>query len=410
LSTTSLRIVVLSPLFPNAADPGAGLFIRERMFRVARSVPLVVVSPQPWFPLQRLIRLFRPRYRLAPGRYEAQEGIEVHFPRFLAFPGVLRWLDGWSMAVCSLPLMLRLRRRFDFTLMDAHFAYPAGYAATCLGRWLGVPVTITLRGTEPGHLGRFGLAPRVRKALACATRIVAVSDSLRDVAIAAGAETSRVVVVGNGVDLDRFRPLSRAQARAELGLGADTKVIVTVGGLVERKGFHRVIDALPALLRRYPDLAYLVVGGPGVEGDYSGVLHDQVNRLGLEGHVRFLGPLSHDALQVRLCAADVFVLASSNEGWANVLLEAMACGLPVVATDVGGNAQVVSGPQLGRIVPFGDAPALEAAIADALSQPWEREAIRAYAERHGWDRRVEELLRELHVAAGVAGRAREALA
>jgi glycosyltransferase involved in cell wall biosynthesis len=126
----------------------------------------------------------------------------------------------------------------------------------------------------------------------------------------------------------------------------------------------------------------------------SRALHAQVAALGLEDHVRFLGPMAPDRLPVALSSADLFVLATSYEGWANVFLEAMACGLPVVATRVGGNAGVVSSPALGRLVPFGDASALGAAIAEALRTRWDRAAILAHARANSWDARIPLVLEE----------------
>jgi glycosyltransferase involved in cell wall biosynthesis len=385
---------VLSSLFPSAAQPTAGLFIRERMFRVARRVPLVVVSPQPWFPFQGIIRLVRPRYRPATASDEVQEHIEVYFPRFIAFPGILRALDGFSMALCCLPTFRRLHRTFRFTLIDAHFAYPSGYAASLLGRWFGVPVTITLRGTEPSHLRRRAIRGSVVRALQRASRVFAVSDSLRQIAVGLGVPAAKTRVVGNGVDLTKFRPIPRQIARSQLGIPGDATVLVSVGGLVERKGFHRVIDTMPDLLERFPKLRYLIVGGPGPEGDISAELHAQIKRLGLERSVILLGTIAPERLNVPLSAADAFVLATRNEGWANVFLEAMACGLPVVTTNVGGNAEIVRDPSLGIVVPFGDPAQLRDAIGRALSSPWDRDAIIAYARANEWEQRIDVLVAE----------------
>lgn len=385
-------LVVFSALFPSAVRPGAGLFIRERMFRVARHRSLVVVSPQPWFPGQALVRLFRPGYRpMAPYR-EMQQGVAVYHPRFLAIPGLLRRLDGASMALFSYPLLRRLKAD-GARLIDAHFAYPDGEAASRLGRWLRLPVTITLRGTEVPHSRDPALRVRMMQALKSAARVFAVSDSLRRLALQLGVAPDRSEVVGNGVDVELFQPVDRAEARRRLGLPDDAKVLISVGGLVERKGMHRVVDCLPALLAAHPGLHYLIVGSGGPEGDMRPELEARVARLGLGGRVHFLGALPPAELKWPLSAADVFALATRNEGWANVFLEAMACGLPVVATDVGGNAEVVCRPELGSIVPFGDAAALERALAAALDRQWDRAAIRAYACDNQWDRRVAQLLR-----------------
>ena len=386
------RLVVYANLFPHGGQPSAGLFIRERMFRVARELPVVVVSPVPWFPLQGLIRYWRPHFRRPAPRHEVQEGIEIYCPRFFSVPGLFKRLDGLFMALGSLPLMRRLHRRVGVDLIDAHFAYPDGYAASLLGRWLGVPFTITLRGTEIPMAKDAAKRRLMMRAIAGAAQVFSVSDSLKKHVVKLGANPEKIVVVGNGVDADKFSPMDKSAARASLGLSADAKVLISVGGLVERKGFHRVIECLPDLRKRFPELIYLVVGGPSREGDWSERLRAMTSELGLDECVRFLGVLPADELKLPLSAADVFVLATRNEGWANVILESMACGLPVVTTDVGGNREVVSSDALGRIVPFGDRQRLLSALAQALETHWDRGAIIKYARRNGWDKRVAILL------------------
>jgi glycosyltransferase involved in cell wall biosynthesis len=393
-ATGRIELVVFSALFPSAVRPGAGPFIRERMFRVARHRPLAVVSPQPWFPGQSLIRLLCPGYRPQAPALEIQQGIRVYHPRYLSVPGLLRRFDGWSMALASFGLMRKLKRQ-GARLIDAHFTYPDGEAATRLGRWLQLPVTITLRGTEVPHSRNPVLRPRLARTLQAAARVLAVSDSLRRLAVELGAAAEKTEVVGNGVDTARFHPVDRAAARARFGLPDSAKVLISVGGLVERKGMHRVIDCLPALIGPHPDLHYLIVGGASPEGDNRTELTAQVARLGLAGRVHFLGALPPDELKWPLSAADVFVLATRNEGWANVFLEAMACGLPVVTTDVGGNAEVVCRAELGSIVPFGDGTALQQALDHALDKDWDRGAILQYAQANQWDTRVAQLCHAL---------------
>lgn len=382
------KLLVLSSLFPHAGGPNAGVFIRERMFRVAKNLPVSVVSPRPWFPGQGLLRLVHPHYRPETGRQEVQDGIVVSFPRFLAIPGIFRQLDGLFMALGSYRLLRRLRREGKFNVLDAHFAYPDGYAATLLGKWLKVPVTITLRGTEVPHSNNPKLRPLLLRALQGATQLFSVSESLRQHAIALGVEPSRIRVVGNGVDTGKFYPVEKTEARRRLGIPDEAKVLVSIGALVKRKGFHRVIKVLPELLESEPGLHYLVVGGASPEGDSRTELEQQVRELHLEKQVHFLGAMSSEELKWPLSASDVFVLATSNEGWANVFLEAMACGLPVITTDVGGNSEVVSLPELGSIVPFGDQTALREALRNALKVVWDSALIRAYADENTWDTRV----------------------
>jgi glycosyltransferase involved in cell wall biosynthesis len=169
-------------------------------------------------------------------------------------------------------------------------------------------------------------------------------------------------------------------------------VLVSVGALVERKGQHRTLEVLPGLLKEFPDLKLLLVGSGGQEGDMEPRLREMVAENGLEDAVVFMGQRKHDALKAILSAADVFVLPTRFEGWANVFFEAMACGLPVVTTRVCGNPEVVKEGQTGLLVEFGEPEALQSALAQALSTEWDREAIAAYAASRPWDTVAEEVV------------------
>lgn len=389
--TTHPHVVVLSSLFPSQIQPGAGLFIRERMFRVGKHLSLSVVSPTPWFPLQSLIQILKPYFRPGGPKHEQQSGIDVWFPRFLSVPGLLKRWDGMMMAIGALPRMRHLKQCGKLDIIDAHFAYPDGYAAYLLSRWLDVPYTLTLRGTESRHLQTPSLRAKTQQAIKCANQVFSVSDSLKKLAVDHGADASKIEVVGNGVDIKRFSRLERQAARAAIGIPSAVPVVISVGGLVPRKGFHRVIELLPQLRVHFPELLYLIIGGPSPEGNNRKQLEQQIEALGLHDCVKFMGAVKPDDLPLLLSAADVFVLATSNEGWANVFLEAMACGLPVVTTDVGGNREVVSNETLGIITPFGDQNALAEAIQQALNTGWDRDHIRQYALENSWDERVERL-------------------
>ncbi len=386
------NLIVFSSLFPSESRPGAGLFIRERMFRVGKQMPIVVVSPVPWFPLQNIIRWWKPNFRPQAPRFEIQNGVKVYFPRFFSVPGLFKELDGLFMALGSWLLLRKVRKQYRFDLIDAHFAYPDGYAATLLGKWFKVPVTVTLRGTEVPHAKSPGKRRRMLTGLAEAAHVFAVAEALKNHVVQLGADEKKIEVVGNGIDLEKFYPLDKQQAREQLALPDSAKVMVSVGALVERKGFHRVIEVMPELLKDFPDLVFVIVGGDSPEGGIRSRLEALVAASGLQNHVRFLGALPPERLKIPLSAADVFVLATANEGWANVFLEAMACGLPVVTTDVGGNREVVRGPELGIVVPYGDRDALSAGLLEALKRDWVKEKITAYAKANQWENRVEALV------------------
>jgi glycosyltransferase involved in cell wall biosynthesis len=379
-----MKILTLSSVFPNPQQPLLGLFVRERLCYVARRVQVRVVAPVPWSPFDGLARALKPGFRPArPGGRE-DHGLLVEHPRFLCFPGLLKGADGWLYYRSLLAPLGRLRREYPFELIDAHFAYPDGLAAALLARRFGVPFTVTLRGTEAPYSRSRTRRPQIEWVLRRASRVISVSRSLACVAEALRCPQEKIHVIPNGVDSLRFQPLGQAQCRRRLGLPERGRVLLSVGGLVERKGFHRVIALLPELRRSFPELVYVIVGGPSVEGDFSGRLRAQVAGLGLDGCVRFEGSQPPDALPGYYSAADVFVLATANEGWANVLLESLACGTPVVTTEVGGNREVVCEGSLGSVVPFGDPEALRAAIEGALGQRWERERLVEYARARDW--------------------------
>lgn len=390
------RLLVFSTVYPNAAQPHHGVFVRERMRGLPPEVEVTVVAPVPWFPF---VSGLRPGYRPRVPREEVQNGVRVLHPRFLSVPAVLKCLDGLFLFLGALPTVWRLRRespatRFD--AIDAHFVYPEGVAAALLGRLFRVPVLLTLRGLLPLLVPYALRRPQLRWALARAARVIAVSESLRDDAVALGVPRERVRVIENGIDPDLFRPMDRQEARRRLGLSdksealpggsavsADTPLLVSVGTLSPRKGFHLVIEALPALAGRFPGIRYAVVGGAGAEGAQEDELRSLAERLGVADRVIFAGPRERQDLAAWYSAADLSVLASAHEGCPNVVLESLACGTPVVATPVGDVPRILDRSDVGRVVER-ELSALTAGIAEALEQPWDRGRIRARIEERSW--------------------------
>jgi len=389
-----LRILVVSSLFPHAAAPNAGLFIRERMFRVARAgVPLRVLAPQSWSPLDRVGRLFRGQFRALGAPHEISDGVVIDRPRALSIPMVLKSWDGPLMARSVQRTFDRIVEEFQPTILDAHFLYPTGNATRALARRHNLPYVVTVRGSADEWLIGTSCERRLVETLRDAAHVISVSAALkRNVVEHLVGDATPCTVIGNGVDLEKFRPLDRERARAELRIDRAASVLIGVGGLVERKGFHRIIPLLPKLQRQFPKLVMLIVGGGTTMQDMRPQLEDLAAKAGATDMVRFCGPQPPDKLALYYSAADVFALATAHEGWANVFLEAMACGLPVVTTRVGGNAEVVCDDRLGSLVDFFDAERFTDALGAALARAWDRQAIRDYARANTWDMRIEQLL------------------
>jgi teichuronic acid biosynthesis glycosyltransferase TuaC len=222
--------------------------------------------------------------------------------------------------------------------------------------------------------------------------------------VALGIPAERVRVIENGIDGDLFRPLDRAAARRGLGLPDAGPVLVTVGTLAPRKGFHLVIEALPALAERFPGIRYLLVGGAGAEGAMERGLRDLAARLGVADRLVFAGPRRRDELAAWYSAADLSVLASAHEGCPNVVLESLACGTPVVATPVGSIPSILSDPDAGLLAER-NVPALTAAITAALSRTWDRGRVRARIAGRTWTAVGREVREEIDKALqpGAAG-------
>lgn len=371
-----LRLLTYTTLYPHAGAPNAGIFVENRLRHLvatgkARSIVLAPTPIVPGFAMR------NPEWAKWAGAQpvELRHDIRVEHPRYVLPPKNMN-VAPWLLYLSSAYALARLRRAGHcFDLVDAHYAYPDGVAATWLARRFGLPVTITVRGSDVTEIGAYRL-PRylMRRAFAAADAVITVSDGLRQAVLALGVSPEKVTVLRNGVDLDGFRPVDRAAARTALDLGGPT--LLSVGHLIERKGHDLVIEALAEL----PGWRLLVVGS----GPKQAALQALALRLGVADRVRFVGQVPHAELPRYYTAADMLVLASEREGWANVLLESMACGTPVLASPIPGNPEVVQERAAGLIMAERTARGIVAAARDLAADPPSRAATRAYAERFGW--------------------------
>ena len=378
----ALRVLLFSTLYPSSARPGHGVFVETRLRELLAGggVQVKVVAPVPWFPSTDPRHGERARMAATP-RAETRHGIEVLHPRYLLPPRIGQNIAPFVLALGAWGTLRRLRRQgFDFDLIDAHFYYPDGVAAALLARLLGKPLVVTARGSDLNVFGRDAL-PRalMRWTSRVAAASVGVCQALVDILRGWGADPARLHVMRNGVDTRRFHPVPQAQARQQLGLHG-APLLMSVGHLVDVKGHDLTIDVLALVAQRMPGARLCFVG----DGPLRQPLQAQATALGLAERVHFAGAVPNEQLASWFSAADVTVLASRSEGWANVLLESMACGTPVVATAVGGTAEVVADACAGVVVQQRDAASLAAAVLRLLAAPPARHAVRAYAEGFSW--------------------------
>ena len=377
-SRRPLRVLTFTTLFPNSEQPSHGVFVENRLRHLVASgeVESVVVAPVPYFPST--ARCFGDWARYARvDRQEMRHGLAIHHPRFPVIPRVGMSTGPALLAAATISLVRRLLAKDrGFDVIDAHYFYPDGVSALWIGGHLRRPVVITARGTDINLISRYALPRRaIRWGIANADRLIAVSEALKHALVALGAVPDGVEVLRNGVDLSMFRPTDRRVARQALGLTRPT--LLSVGHLIERKGHDRVIEAM----RQLPDFDLIIVG----EGPEREALGHLARGVGVTDQVRLLGARPHEMLPEIYGAADALVLASSREGWANVLLEAMACGTPVVASNIWGNPEVVKTAASGVLTEHNTPEGIARAVRTLFANLPARAATRAYAEGFSWD-------------------------
>jgi glycosyltransferase involved in cell wall biosynthesis len=374
-----MRILTFTTLYPSAARPTFGLFVENRLRHLvaSREVETRVVAPVPWFPFKGERFGVYGAYARTPA-HEVRHGIEVEHPRFPVVPKLGMRLTPRSLAHFARPAIERLiRDGYDFDLIDAHYFFPDGVAAAMLSRMFNKPLVITARGTDLNVFPDYPAARRqIEWAADVADGLITVNRALAKKLQSLGAGPDKIRVLSNGVDLDLFRPLDRTEARGRIGAG-DGPLLLSVGNLVQLKGHDITIRALSLL-----ENASLMIAGSGPE---EARLRELARDLGVADRVRFLGAVPQKDLPPYYAAADLLVLSSSREGMANVLLESLGCGTPVVASDIPGMGEVVGPPESGLLMKARTPEALAEAVQTLLANPPAREATRAYAEKFSWD-------------------------
>ncbi len=375
-----MNILVFTTLYPSAADPLHGVFVEHRLRQLLRSdeVRARVIAPVPWFPSKAKMFGRYATFARTP-RFEERFGVKISHPRYLVLPRV-----GWTqvpdrLARAGLREAQRLRDEegFDFDLIDAHHFFPDGVAASHMAQALGKPLVITARGTD---LNVIAQVPKPKEQVLEASRVagglITVSGALADVLTDLGAEADKVRVLQNGVDDEVFHPDPDREALRS-ALGVEGPLVLSVGRLVDVKAHNLLVDALVSM----PGVCLAILG----DGPNRDALEAQARRLGVADRLRMLGRHPQEELARWYTACDVLALASENEGCPNVLLEALACGTPVVASAVGGIPEIVVGDVAGMLVEERSGEAFAKAIRAVLDRDRDQNAVLDYSRRFSWD-------------------------
>ena len=331
---------------------------------------LEIVQPLPYFPIVRPL----PRWARSPSH--TVDGNQIHHAPMPYVPGVLKRFDGRFLERAVMSVVGPMHRARPFDLIEAHFGFPDGVGALRAAARLGVPAFVTVRGLETDYLRDPAIGPQLAEALRRAAGCVSVSHSLKRLVTEHGVPPDSVRVIPNSVDRNLFRPAEKSAARASLDLPADEPLVLTVGTLINLKRHHVVVQALARVRQEHPGARLAIIGTEREERDYPTRLRKLAADLGLQQAVRIVGAVAPPDVARWLAAADTFCLVSAREGCCNAVLEALACGRPVVTTPAGDNPDFVKDGQNGYVVPIDDVEATATALIAAIgARHWDADRI-----------------------------------
>lgn len=374
-----LKIAVVTRYFPSSAEPWQGRSAYQTLRVLARQADLRVFYPNACYPAP-----LKPRGRgqrkleAAPGACE----VPASYFDYAALPLLSRPFNGRMAARALRPAV----QAFAPHLVFSWFLYPDGYAGLRIGQALGVPVVAMSIGSDINRIGDRISAHYTRTVLREADFLVTVSGDLRAKALTMGASaaTSRAIV--NGCDLSVFHDRDRLEARRALGIEPEAEAVVYIGRMDVKKGLRELVEAAAALHAARPRLHVYMVG----EGPDRHLIESAIQAHRADGYLHLVPACAFDQVAVWMGAADLVTLPSYMEGCPNVVLEALASGRPVVATNVGGIPEIL-GEECGRLVPPRDAAALAIALASVLDTTWDAQAIAARGSR-SWEDVATELM------------------
>jgi len=386
-----MKVLTLTSLFPNSEQPFLGQFIKERIRHLANLCELKVVAPVPYFPPIKHINNKWYKFSRIPFK-EYIDGLEVYHPRYFLIPKFGMSFYGYFFFLSIHSFMKRLRETFRYDVIDAHWAYPDAYAAVSIGQRLDVPVCVSLRGSDINeYLQLKIIRHHILSSLKRADKIISVSRALKKIIVRYGIPENKIIVVPNGVDKNAFYYIEKTKARDRLKLPLNAKVVLNIGNLVKGKRQDLLINSIAEVKKTIKELRCFIIG----IGNEEKNLRKLILRLGLKRCVFLLPPIPNKELVWWYNAADVFCLTSESEGCPNVILESLSCGLPTVATAVGGIPELVSNKRLGLLVQKMNTEELSISLTCALNKSWKREVISQGPKIRTWEVVAEEIMENI---------------
>lgn len=370
-----MKLLFCSNLFPDRGEPWRGLDNATLLHRLAERWEIRVLAPRPVLPWH-------------ARNWASREEDRVFQPRYVPAPYLPRIGSRWNhrlMARALRPHFDALRAQFPFEAVLGSWLFPDCCALADLTKEARVPLVAVAQGTDAHQYLRMPVRCRIMlDRLPHASAIITRSAELARQLAAAGFPQEKLHPVHNGIDFTHFAPAGQAEARGLLGLPLESRVVLFVGNFYAIKNPALLVEAHARLCREgeFTDCRLVMIGGGPLEGS----LRQLAGQLGKGDRVIFTGRKDAAAVARHMQAADVLALPSWNEGVPNVILEAFACGLPVVASRVGGIPEVHQEGFLGRLFPAGNLDALVEALREVLRTPPDRRQIHEHARQFSWER------------------------
>jgi len=377
-----MKVLLITNLFPTPADPERGVFTLQLAKRLNKICELTVICPLPWFPKTSLLKNFERWYQLSevPEQYSIDE-IGVYSPKYILIPKISESFHHLLMRYWLSPFIKKLHKKNNYAVINSQWLYPDSVAVDAIANTLNIPHVATGLGCDVNdNLYQKGKAAQILNMLEQASAITVVSSRLKDELVRSGVKSDKVSVILNGVDIERFKLLEKNSCREKLNIETDKKLILYVGRLSYEKCVASLISAFALIYKEDPTLSLALVGEGPELADLTALC--KANKI--ENSVHFVGKIAHTELNAWFAAADVFCLPSKREGCPNVVLEALACGCPVVASDVGALPDLVSGAT-GLLFEPEDVNDMSNKLSEAMQKKWDRTMIHASMKDATWE-------------------------
>lgn len=360
-----MKVAVLTHYFPSASEPWQGRSAYQRMLEMSKFAEVRVFYPNASYP--EMVR----RWVKSSDQFDAfysPAGVNVRYYDYLAIPFISRPMNGWMAARALLPHI----RNFAPDIIYSFVLYPDGFAALQIGKKLGIPVVSKSIGSDVNRITNPIVRMHTRTLLREADYLISVSEDMRRKMVEMGARPQKTLAVVNGCDLSVFHVRDRAEARRQLGLDQESEAVVYVGRMDTKKGLRELVQAAASLHPSRPHLHVYMVG-PGPDRQ---VIENDIRTAGAGAYIHLIDGCAFNEVAVWMAASTLVTLPSYMEGCPNVVVEALACGRPVVATRVGGIPEVMD-EEAGRFAEPRNAVDLARALNSALDARWDPHAISA---------------------------------